>query len=105
MCTKSSIIVTEQTEWLIDSIQISTTLEADSRTAGHQFSIFYATENFMYLPLNLIPSHFNATHIITLYLRSVLILSYPSHIGLLSDSFPSGLPTKTLHSFLILPFL
>jgi hypothetical protein len=40
---------------------------------------------------------------LTIYVRSILILSSHLHLGLPSGFFPSGFPTKILHDFSSLP--
>jgi hypothetical protein len=43
----------------------------------------------------------NLVHILTIYLRSILILSSHLHLGLQTDLFPSGFKSENLHSVLI----
>jgi hypothetical protein len=55
------------------------------------------------LPLDPILSLTIRVHIVTQYLRLILILSFYLCPGLPSDLFPSGFPTETLNTFFISP--
>jgi hypothetical protein len=80
--------------------------EADSHLAGLEISsrlwntkVYYSVDNS--LPLDPILSHVNPVHTISLYLRSILIISSHLHLGLPNGLLPLGFSIKILFTLIL----